>query len=127
MDINTITFTGRVTRQFDLKTTHSGKSVVSVPVAINGRQDDTVFIDVIMWEKTAEFASKNLTVGSRIAVTGRLQRRKWQTKEGENRYAVEIIANQVQFVGGADSAQITKDAPIDIDDNADDILSSIPF
>ena len=128
MDTNTVVLVGRSTKDVELKTTTSGTNLATISLAVNhGKDEEASFFDVICFSKTAENVAKYVKRGKQVIVSGRLQRRKWQTKEGENRYAVEIIANQVQFVGGADNAQTTKDAPIDIDDNADDIFSSVPF
>ena len=128
MDTNTVVLVGRSTKDVELKTTTSGTNLATISLAVNhGKDEEASFFDVICFSKTAENVAKYVKRGKQVIVSGRLQRRKWQTKEGENRYSVEIIANQVQFVGGADNAQTTKDAPIDIDDNADDIFSSVPF
>lgn len=127
MDINSVNIVGRSTKDVELKTTANGTNLATISLAVNYTDDLTSYFDVVCFGKTAENVAKYVKKGKQVIVSGRLQRRKWQTKEGENRYAVEIIANQVQFVGGADNAQTAKDAPIDIDDNADDILSSIPF
>lgn len=128
MDINSVTIVGRSTKDVELRTTNNGTQVATIALAVNhGKDEEASFFDVVCFGKTAENVAKYVQKGRQVIVSGRLQRRKWQTKEGENRYAVEIIANQVQFVGSAENAQTTKDVVIDdIDDNPVD-LSDIPF
>ena len=126
MDINTVVLAGRSTKDVELKTTTGGTNLATISLAVNHLDDLTSYFDIICFGKTAENVAKYVQKGRQVIVSGRLQRRKWQTKEGENRYSVEVIANQVQFVGSADNAQTTRDvAPTDIDDEID--LSSVPF
>ena len=126
MDINTVVLAGRSTKDVELKTTTGGTNLATISLAVNHLDDLTSYFDVVCFGKTAENVAKYVQKGRQVIVSGRLQRRKWQTKEGENRYSVEVIANQVQFVGSADNAQTTRDvAPTDIDDEID--LSSVPF
>lgn len=129
MDTNVTVLSGRSTKDVELKTTTSGTSLATISLAVNHGKEEASFFDVVCFGKTAENVAKYVQKGRQVIVTGRLQRRKWQTKEGENRYAVEIIANQVQFVGSADNAQTTKDVVIDdIDDNPVDLSGlDIPF
>ena len=132
MDINSITITGRATKDTELRTTNSGKNVATISVAVNGRQEEVSYFDVICWEKTAEIASQYITKGKQIAVDGRLQQRKWQDTDGANRYAVEIVANQLKLLGSSEGTQATaksKDVILqDISDDEIDISSlDIPF
>lgn len=127
MDINSVNIVGRSTKDVELRTTNNGTSVAIISLAVNHGKEEASFFDVVCFGKTAENVAKYVQKGRQVIVSGRLQRRKWQTKEGENRYSVEIIANQVQFVGSSDNAQTTRDvAPVDIDDGEID-LSAIPF
>lgn len=130
MDINSINIVGRSTKDVELRTTNNGTPVATIAIAVNhGKDEEASFFDVVCFSKTAENVAKYVQKGRQVVVTGRLQRRKWQTKEGENRYAVEIIANQVQFVGSTENTQTTKDiAPADIPDGEIEITSDmIPF
>ena len=127
MDINSVTIVGRSTKDVELRNTNNGTSVATISLAVNHSNDEASFFDVVCFAKTAENVAKYVQKGRQVVVSGRLQQRKWQTKDGENRYAVEIIDNQVQFVGSAENTQTTKDVVIeDIDDNPID-LSEIPF
>ena len=122
MDINNVTVTGRATKDTEVRTTTSGKEVATISLAVNGMNEEVNFFDVVCWGKTAEIAGKFVQKAKQVAVSGRLQQRKWQDKDGNNRYSVEIVANQVKLLGGNESKDTAKeisDEPID--------TSSIPF
>ena len=128
-DINSIALTGRLTRNLELKKTNSGKSVVSTNIAVNGfKEDDTHFIDVVFWDKTAEVLEKHCGKGSQIGVTGRLTMRKWETKDGQSRTSAEVQVSNLTLLGSkSDTPRVTQDiAPEDIDDKPIS-LSEIPF
>lgn len=111
--LNNWTGAGRLTRDPDLRQTQSGKSVANFSIAIDrdfARQDgerDTDFIDVVVWDKTAEFVSKYFQKGSMIIVNGRLQVRTWQDDDGNNRRVYEIVANNVYFGGSKNDGNST--------------------
>lgn len=100
MDLNSVSITARATKDTELKTTTSGTSVATISVAVNGMKDEVSYFDVVCFGKTAEIAAQYVGKGKQIAVQGRLQQRKWQDKDGNNRYSVEIVANQVKLLGG---------------------------
>ena len=102
--LNHITVMGRLTRDPELRTTQAGVSVVSFTVACDrdfggrdGGERQTDFIDCVAWRSTGEFVSKYFHKGSMIVVSGRLQSRKWQDREGNNRTSWEINADNVYF------------------------------
>ena len=102
--LNHITIMGRLTRDPELRTTQSGVSVASFTVACDrdfggrdGGERQTDFIDCVAWRSTGEFVSKYFHKGSMIVVSGRLQSRKWQDREGNNRTNWEINADNVYF------------------------------
>ena len=123
MDINNVTITGRATKDVEVRATPSGTNVTTVSLAVNSFNDKVNYFDVIAWDKTAEIIGKYVSRGRQLCVVGRLQQRKWQDKDGNNRYSVEIIANQVKLLGGQGKAA---DHNNEISDEAVD-LSSIPF
>ena len=129
MDTNTVVLVGRSTKDVELRTTPSGTNLATISLAVNHGKEEASFFDVVCFGKTAENVAKYVQKGRQVIVSGRLQRRKWQTKEGENRYSVEIIANQVQFIGSSSNNSNNSGdvAPADDEDNVDDMLSSIPF
>lgn len=102
--INGVVLMGRLTADPELRTTQSGKSVVSFSVAVdrdfqqNGEKQAD-FISVVAWGKTAEFIDKYFCKGRMIAVVGRIQTRTYTDKDGNKRKAVEVVADKVSFTG----------------------------
>lgn len=105
MSLNVVAIMGRLAADPQMRQTQSGKSVASFRVAVDrGRKDangqnQTDWLDVVAWDKTADFVSRYFPKGSMIAVTGRLQSRNYQDKNGNNRTAIEIVAQNVSFCG----------------------------
>ena len=102
--LNHITIMGRLTRDPELRRTGSGVAVANFTLAVDrdysgkdGGEKETDFIDCVAWRQTGEFVSKYFTKGRMAVVSGRLQVRKWQNKEGENRYSTEVVADNVYF------------------------------
>lgn len=123
MDLNSVTVTGRATKDTELKTTQSGTNIATISAAVNGMKDEVSYFDVVCFGKTAEIAAQYAVKGKQLGITGRLQQRKWQDKDGNNRYSVEIVANQVKLLGGHDKAVEQNN---EISDEAVD-LSDLPF
>lgn len=100
--INRVVLVGRLTRDPELRTTTTGKSVCDFSIAVGKRikptdgSPDADFFRVNCWEKTAEYVSNYLHKGRLVAVDGRLQARKFTDKDGNNREVVEIVAETVQ-------------------------------
>ena len=101
--LNHIVLMGRLTRDPELRHTQSGTPVASFTLAVDrdfkpeGGERETDFIDCMAWRSTADFVSKYFTKGRMAVVSGRLQVRKWQNKDGENRYSTEVVADNVYF------------------------------
>ena len=101
--LNHIVVMGRLTRDPELRKTASGVSVASFSVAVDrdfSQQDgkkETDFLDVVAWRNTAEFAAKYFTKGRMAVVSGRLQIRNWEDKEGNKRRTAEILAENIYF------------------------------
>ena len=96
---------GRLTRDPELRTTQAGVSVASFSLAVErdfleGGEKKTDFIDVTAWRQTGEFVGKYFTKGMMAVVSGRLQIREWQDKEGNKRKTAEIVADNVYFGEG---------------------------
>ena len=109
--LNVIAIQGRLARDPELRQTTTGKSVASFTVACDrGRRDTNGqstadWIPVVAWDARAEFVCKYFQKGSMIAVDGRLQSRTYTAKDGTNRTALEIVANNIHFCGSkAESA-----------------------
>lgn len=98
--MNKVILTGNIASDVELKTTPQGVSVTSFSLAVKRprtKNDVTDFITIVCWRSTAEFVSKYFRKGSGIEVSGILTQRKWQDKDGNNRYATEVIADEVDF------------------------------
>ena len=114
--LNHIVIMGRLTRDPELRSTQSGVSVASFTVAVDrdfggrdGGEKQTDFIDCVAWRQTGEFVSKYFHKGSMIVVSGRLQSRKWQDREGNNRTNWEIQADNVYFGESRSSGSGSRD------------------
>ena len=102
--LNHIVIMGRLTRDPELRYTQAQVPVASFTVAVDrdfggrdGGEKQTDFIDCSAWRQTGEFVSKYFRKGSMIVVSGRLQSRKWQDRDGNNRTNWEISADSVYF------------------------------
>ena len=115
---NLVVLTGRLTADPELKTTQSGISVTSFSIAVDrryrvGEERQTDFINVVAWRQQAEFVAKYFKKGNMIGIEGSIQTRKYTDKNGNNRTAFEVVANNVQFV------ETKRDsAPSAVEDNA---------
>ena len=97
--INNVTLIGRLTATPELRQTTTGKTVVSFCIAVERRFDRATsdFINIVAWNKTAEFVGKYFAKGDLIALTGSIQTRKYEDKDGNKRTAFEVLADDVSF------------------------------
>ena len=100
---NLVVLTGRLTADPEIKTTPSGVNVTSFSIAVSrryrsGEETQADFINIVAWRQTAEFITKYFKKGSMIGIEGSIQTRRYTDKEGKNRTAFEVVANNVQFV-----------------------------
>ena len=102
--LNHIVIMGRMTRDPELRRTGSGVAVASFTVAVDrdfggrdGGEKETDFIDCVAWRQTGEFVSKYFTKGRMIVVSGRLQIKSWNDKDGNKRRSAEVVAENVYF------------------------------
>lgn len=100
--INVAILTGRLTSTPNLRTTQNGTCVCSFTIACDrkyktGEDKQTDFINIVAWRSQAEFVAKYFKKGQMIAIEGSIQTRKYTDKDGNNRTAFEVIANNVQF------------------------------
>ena len=107
-NINRVVLVGNLTRDPELRHTPSGTPVCKLRVAVNTRQKDQAtgqwgdkpnYFDVTVWGNQAESCSQYLSKGRPVGVDGRLDWREWEAQDGTKRQAVEIIADNVQFLG----------------------------
>ena len=130
--LNHIVIMGRLTRDPELRHTQSGTAVASFSLAVDrdyssrdGGERQTDFINIVAWRQSAEFVAKYFKKGNLIGIEGSIQTRRYQDKNGNNRTAFEVVANNVQFVESKrDTAPQNNDAPAtfsnaDVNDFAD--------
>ncbi len=107
--INKAIIVGTLGQDPEIKYTASGSAVVNVSVATNESwkdkqtgeaQERTEWHRIVMFNKLAEIASQYLKKGSQAYFEGRIQTRKWQDQSGNDRYSTEIVANEMQMLGG---------------------------
>ena len=103
--LNVAAIMGRLVADPELKTTTQGTSVCRFRIACDrsyvrqGEERKADFIDIVAWRQTAEFVCKYFQKGSLIAIDGSIQTRQYQDKNGNNRTAFEVVANNVSFAG----------------------------
>lgn len=114
---NTVTVIGNVTRDPELRFTPNGAAVANFGLAWNKRfqnkqtnewEDQPSYFDITCWATLAENVAESVTKGTRVVVTGHLEQRSWESKEGERRSKVEIVADDVSPSLRWASAQITR-------------------
>jgi len=101
--LNVAAITGRLTADPELKKTNTGTSVCSFTVAVDrnfvkqGEERQADFLEIVAWKSAAEFVSKYFQKGSMIAVSGRLQTRNYEDKNGRKIKVTEIVAEDISF------------------------------
>ena len=102
--MNKIVLLGRLIKDPEVKVTITGKTITSFCLAVDrpfsGKdgQKEVDFINIVAWNKTAEVVGNNVSKGQRLLVEGRLQIRKYQDKQGQNRTVSEVVADRVEFI-----------------------------
>ncbi len=106
VDLNHVIIIGRLTRDAEFKYITNGQAVCKFSVAVNRRKksgdqwvDEANFFDVVLWGRQAESLNQYLQKGKQIAVEGELRQDRWE-QDGQNRSKVEIVANNIQLLGG---------------------------
>ena len=124
---NRVILIGNLTRDPELRYIPSGTAVTEITLAVNDRvkrndqwTEETQFVDVTLWARTAEVVNEYLSKGSNILVEGRLKYDTWE-KDGQKRSKLRIVADKMQMLGGrgsspgggspADGAAISTDRP----------------
>ena len=113
MSLNHIVLQGRLTKDPELRTGQSGNSVTTFTVAVErdfSKDKEADFINCVAFGKTAEFVSRYFTRGAMIIVSGSLQSRKWEDKQGNKRTDWNVVADHVYF-GGSKTNNTTKAEP----------------
>lgn len=100
MTLNRIVIGGNLVRDPELKQTAQGVSVCSVSIAVHriAKEDKTDFFEVVCWRQGAEYIAKYGRKGDTVIVSGRMQSRDWEDKQGNKRTSWEIVADEVTVV-----------------------------
>jgi single-strand DNA-binding protein len=116
--INRVVIVGRLTRDVEIRSLPSGRSVANLRIACNSSRKDADgqtserpnYFDVSVFGASAESVARYTQKGSRVGIDGRLEWREWETAEQEHRQAVSIVADTVQFLDGPGSRGKADDA-----------------
>ncbi|CAM5208437.1 single-stranded DNA-binding protein [Oligella ureolytica] len=132
--VNKVILIGNLGRDPEVRYSSDGAAICNISIATssqwkdrttNEKQEETEWHRVVFYGKLAEIAGEYLTKGRSVYVEGRLRTRKWKGKDGQDRYTTEVIADQMQILGGnkdATSQNPANDVPApDLDDD------SIPY
>jgi single-strand DNA-binding protein len=107
--VNKVILVGNLGQDPQTRAMPSGKAVVNLRIATSDQwrdkqtgenKENTEWHSVVMFDRLAEIAAEYLRKGSQVYIEGKLRTRKWQDKEGQDRYTTEIIANEMQMLGG---------------------------
>ena len=113
MAFNKVILIGNITKDLELKQTPNGVSVCSFDIAVNRKmnKDEVDFISIVAWRQQAEFVSKYFKKGQAILICGQIQTRSYTDKQNNKRTAVEVLADEVSFVGNKESSTEAKNEP----------------
>ena len=134
--LNRVTIMGHLGQDPEVKYTQSGNAVANFSVAAAEKwkdksgepQEHTEWFRVSAWGKLAEICGQYLTKGAAVYIEGKLRTRKWQDKDGQDRYTTEVIASSMQMLGGKGErteSRSSQPPPAPSDDSFDD--DTIPF
>jgi single-strand DNA-binding protein len=121
--VNKVILVGNLGQDPESRTTPGGTTVTNIRIATTDswtdkqsgeKKEQTEWHTVVMWNRLGEIAAEYLRKGSQVYIEGRLQTRKWQDKEGKDRYSTEVVASDMQMLGGrgggGGAAQETRDS-----------------
>jgi single-strand DNA-binding protein len=106
--VNVVTLIGNLATEVELREIGADKKVASFLLAVDrpGKDAGADFVNISAWDRQAEVCQEYLAKGRRVAVDGRLRSRSWE-EEGKRRSAIEVVANRVEFLGGARNEEVT--------------------
>lgn len=120
MAVNSVSITGNLTRDPELKATTGGACVLSMGVAVNERRKDQAtgewgdypnYVDCVVFGNRAEALARILAKGSKVAVHGRLRQDRWQDQDGRNRSRIEVVADEVDLMQRSGEARAASPSP----------------
>jgi single-strand DNA-binding protein len=127
-NFNRVIVAGNLTREVELKYTQGGTAVTEIGLAINERRkdkageyvDETTFVDITLWGRTAEVAAEYLSKGSHVLIEGRLKLDTWE-KDGQKRSKLRVVGERMQMLGKSpsrrDEDEVSKVATVGSNDD----------
>ena len=133
--LNNVVLIGRLTATPELKQTNSGTEITNFTLAIDrgytkpGEEKQTDFINLVAWRGTANFITTYFTKGQMIAVTGSIQTRNYEDKNGNKRVATEVVCKEATFCGSKNDNNNVNASPAvpTIDADFEEITDDLPF
>lgn len=136
--INSVVLVGRLANDPEMRYTHTGTPVANFRLAVDrgrksdGGEDQTDWLNIVAFQKTAELVAQFLDKGALVGIEGRIQSRSWEGNDGKRNYAVEIVANNVRFLESRAEAERRRaasgqPAPSQAPDPAHDAEEEDPF
>ena len=108
--MNNVSLVGRLTKNVDLRKTNSGKDVASCTIAVQRDKETADFIPFVVWESNATYLAKYAEKGTRIALTGQLQSREYESN-GKKQYVLEVVGRVEILFDKKDDARPQEEAP----------------
>ena len=108
-NVNKVVLIGRTTQDIEVRSTGKGTAVTSLNLAVNRSHknsegesiEETTFVEVVRWGRTAELAGRYLSKGREVYIEGRLQLQEWEDKQtGKKRQMIRVVGENMQFIGG---------------------------
>ena len=135
-DLNRCEFIGRLGKDPEIRYSASGDAIANFSIAVGWKTKDkegAEWVRVTAFGKLAEICGKYLRKGSQVYIAGRMTTRKWQNKDGVDQYTTEIVADQMQMLGGkSEQPEAEKPAKPDAyrqikEGNVVDLEDDVPF
>ncbi len=133
--LNKVFLIGNLTRDPELRYTAGGTAVASLRIAVTQRfvnrntkeqRSEVVFVDVTVWGRQAEACGEYLSKGSSLFVEGRLNLDTWESREGQRRSRLSIVAQRVQFIGRPRGTETKTMAEAGVEDTSQDVSVEVP-
>lgn len=102
---NQFTLIGRLTKEPELRATSTGKSVCDITLAVNNSKDDVSFININLWNKTAEIVSKYCKKGDLVGTQGIIKNNNYEDKNGVKHYGYTFMANQISLLSKSEKKE----------------------
>lgn len=130
--LNQCNFIGNLGRDPETRYLASGKTVCTFSIAVTEKYkggETTTWVNIVAWERLAEICGKYLSKGSPVFISGRLQTRSWEDKDGNKRYTTEVVANQMQMLGSTGRGENAQpaDNKFSVEESVTVSDSDIPF